>query len=515
MQLDGGQPQTTSGCKSQTQRFSSAPRMLADLPFANYEIEDAPAAELLGKGHLTYTYPRDGVVDFHSIRICSSNAKALAKFLRLSMGLSEVAYKGLETGNHFIASHVLTNGRFTVEISSALRGHEESSTMMMQGVPAAETLKMIDCEVDAFAAKFPHFDIDVTIVKDLISAKCSTASDQSLAAAHRLTLERLELIKLQNFLTRHGDGVIDVSLVVLDCVNAFEKAVRGGAIPVRTPHIATDAHGSVHIAVVGVPGTDFQHSLVQNLDYTGSFLPNYRVGPSELSPGYNSFLQSLPAIGIVCLDHSVENYTWNQMMGCAEFYATAFGFHRYWSVDEQDVFTGNSSLKSIVMASSNGKVKIPINEPGEGKKRGQIEEFYDFNEGPGIQHLALRTHDIITTVRALMQRGLEFNTMSERYYADLARRLQHDDVRLIEDLAVLRTLNILVDYDPSTRNRKTKVCHYILQIFTKPFSDRPTLFLEIIQRRHHNGFGKGTFKGLFETIEAQQILRGTLTDRHT
>ncbi|CAH2354308.1 hypothetical protein CLIB1423_15S03224 [[Candida] railenensis] len=165
------------------------------------------------------------------------------------------------------------------------------------------------------------------------------------------------------------------------------------------------------------------------------------------------------------------------------------------------------------MASSNGNVKIPINEPGEGKKRGQIEEFYDFNEGPGIQHVAIRTKNILATVKSLYSRGIEFNTMTSSYYDDLKKRLERDGVLILEDLNELRKLNILVDYDPNSRNKKTNVCNYILQIFTKPFSDRPTLFFEVIQRRHHNGFGKGTFKGLFESIEAQQMKRGTLTDR--
>lgn len=175
--------------------------------------------------------------------------------------------------------------------------------------------------------------------------------------------------------------------------------------------------------------------------------------------------------------------------------------------------TGATALKSVVMASANGKVKMPINEPAKGIMKGQIEEFYEFYKGPGVQHIALITRDIIALVKAMRLRGIDFNTISDAYYKNLEERLNKDSIKLFESFEELKALHILVDFDLASKylHRDGRYrCHYILQIFTKPLHDRPTLFLEIIQRHHHNGFGKGTFKGLFETIEAQQRLRGTL-----
>lgn len=510
------------------------------LPFANAEIIDTSVTGLLEDGQVKYKYARDGIIKFHSIKICSSNAKALSNFFQVSLGFYPIAYQGLETGNYYLASHVISNGNILIEIVSPLHSKEISeTTSYILGDGESDIIKIVEMHIDSFAETHPKFEVDKQLVKKSILDKYiivreierrkdhSVSEDddfhgdetvqtyQRRVLAKKIALERLELIKVQNFIAKHGDGVLDIALLVESTVNTFERAIKAGAIEISKPRFELDNFGSAFISIIGVPITDIQHSLIQDIDgYSGPFLPNYGSANDDKDDLFYDLLDSLSNIKLISLDHCVENFTWGQMMDQAKFYAKAFGFHKFWSVDEADVATGNSSLKSIVMASSNGKVKIPINEPGEGgTKRGQIEEFYDFNEGPGIQHLAFRTYNIIGTVRSMIERGVEFNIMGDNYYEELIQRMSKDDVKIREDIIELQQLRILVDYDPTTRNPKTRICNYILQIFTKPLSDRPTLFLEIIQRNHHNGFGKGTFKGLFETIEAQQRLRGTLTDK--
>ncbi|CAK7905612.1 hypothetical protein CAAN1_29S00782 [[Candida] anglica] len=502
--------------------------LLNNLPFASKDVEEWSSAELLKNGHITNTYARDGVLGFHSLKICSSNAKILAQYFQFCMGFKEIAYKGLETGNSFTASHVVQNGSILIEITNIIRDLEEDSEMQPNSCFEPQVKDIIDHKIDSFAKRhsIDAPTIKLSILKQFaIKLKTHRENEKEpkyreILAAKKLTREKIDMITFQDYISKHGDGVLDVSFLVVDVVKSFEKAISAGAVMIEEPHTETDKSGSVKIAIIGVPNTDIQHTMIQNLDYKGNYLPGYQdteveEEDGEEMKGHNGFnfkylLENLPSVDLVELDHCVENYTWDGMMKHAIFYANAFGFHKYWSVDESEVFTGNTSLKSIVMASSNGKVKIPINEPGEGKLRGQIEEFYDFHEGPGIQHIALRTHDIISTIKSLVIRGVQFNDMSDAYYENLKNRMNTDGVKIHESLSELKKLNILVDYDPSTRNKHTKYCNYILQIFSKPLSDRPTLFIEIIQRRHHNGFGKGTFKGLFETIEAQQKLRGTL-----
>lgn len=272
------------------------------------------------------------------------------------------------------------------------------------------------------------------------------------------------------------------------------------------PTIEQDENGAVKIAVIGVPGNDISHTLVQKLSYKGKYLPHYAHSLREC-PNLQREVQ------LQEIDHCVQNFSWNEMMPNAKFYASALGLHKFWSVDDKDVSTGNTALRSVVMSSANGKVKIPINEPARAKLRGQIEEFYEYFGGPGVQHLALLTRDILRTVRALRASGLKFNQIQPSYYVELARRLARDNIEMKEDFDQIRQGHILVDYDPATKYKKPNGkygCNYILQIFTEPLHDRPTVFLEIIQRYHHNGFGKGTFKGLFESIELEQKKRGTL-----
>lgn len=519
--------------------------MLRELPFFPVEsdpLTELSVAELLLNGHLDYKFPADGFLGFHSLKMCSSNAKQMARYLELSMGFTEIAYKGLETNSRKLASHIVKNGSVVFEIINTLETVDEKlqdshvgkndTKRMQHDYTASENYVMkefkknmsnlvkevVEDELDA--CKDPLFIknatrrlVDSTLgmlqyIEGILKTENFVKSITHLSKdAVRDTFESLQV---QEFVKNHGEGVMDISFSVVDVEKVFKRAISNGASIVELPHIIADENGSVKVATISVPYTDIHHTLIEDIDYTGPFLPTYQAAVNPRDVQYCEQLDELPKVEFECVDHCVENYTWNQMMTHAKFYARVFGFHRYWSVDEKDVYTGETALRSIVLASSNGKIKMPINEPARGKKRGQIEEFYDFNGGPGVQHIAIKTRNIVATVEALKRRGIDFNPASEKYYATLEQRLIRDDVKLREDFQDIKRLNILVDYDPLSRNKKTKVCNYILQIFTKPLHDRPTLFIEIIQRYHHNGFGKGTFKGLFETIEEQQRLRGTL-----
>lgn len=435
---------------------------LSELPFHSENLEEfiPDINELLMGGHYTSKVATDGILDIHSVRFASANAKETARFMEYAFGLQEIAYKGLETGSTFLASHVVRTGNVVFEIVNSLgqaNGYTNGNTK--SGIMDEEEYAIITSD----------------------------------------------------FVHRHGLGVLDVAISVVNAEESFAKAVKAGALVVSEPMVVSDDSGSIKTATVRVPDTDLMHTLVENINYTGVFMPYYQKSELVVKPGNN--------VGLRCVDHCVQNHTWNLMMPYARFYAAAFGLHKFWSVDDKDVYTGATALRSIVMASANGKVKLPINEPAKGQMKSQIEEFYDFYNGPGIQHIALRTTDILATVTELRHRGVEFNTIADTYYENLENRLSADSIELYEDFDLLKKNHILVDFDPESRFKTTRGiyrCNYILQIFTKPLHDRPTLFFEIIQRRHHNGFGKGTFKGLFETIELQQKLRGTLvpSDKH-
>lgn len=517
-------------------------KVLPYFPIDIDPIKEESVEELLLNGHINTTYPGDGFIGFHSLKICSSNAKQMAKYLELSMGFEEVAYKGLETNSRRLASHVVKNGNIVFEIINTLEAvtdqypgilmsKEEALNMKLDYSDSeAHLLKLLKEKIAQLTSEIVEDNLDrykhsmdirqakEKLVRSILHSVNFTSAISSIKKSiskcvetSKVTIQdNFESFMIQEFVKTHGEGVMDISFKVVDVDYAFEKAIGAGAYIIKVPQTLTDDNGSVRIATIAVPYTDIHHTLIQNIDYFGPFLPNYTKSLIVKPDGYVRQLEALPLIQLDCIDHCVENYTWNQMMTQARFYANIFGFHKYWSVDEKDVFTGETALKSIVMASSNGKIKMPINEPAKGLKRSQIEEFYDYNGGPGVQHIALRTNDIIATVNSLRKRGIEFNPASEKYYETLKQRLVNDDIILKEDFNTIRNLNILVDYDPETRNKASRTCNYILQIFTKPLHDRPTLFIEIIQRHHHNGFGKGTFKGLFETIEAQQKLRGTL-----
>jgi 4-hydroxyphenylpyruvate dioxygenase len=286
---------------------------------------------------------------------------------------------------------------------------------------------------------------------------------------------------------RHGDGVRDYALWVDDARAAFATAVERGAIPIAEPRVERDADGEVVIAAIGTYGETI-HSLVERRSYRGAFLPGFRT----VTPRYQP-----PDVGLKYVDHCVGNVELGQMNRWVRYYADVMGFRNLITFDDEDISTEYSSLMSKVMANGNDRIKFPINEPASGKKKSQIEEYLDFYGGPGAQHLALATDDIIATVSALRDRGVEFLVTPTSYYRELQGRVGTID----EPLDRLEELGILVDRDPDG---------YLLQIFTKPVEDRPTLFYEVIQRKGAKSFGKGNFRALFEAIEREQELRGNL-----
>ncbi len=286
---------------------------------------------------------------------------------------------------------------------------------------------------------------------------------------------------------RHGDGLKDYALWVDDARVAYATAIERGAIAVRAPEVLSDAHGEIVIAAIATYGETI-HSLVERRNYRGTFLPGFRT----VAPRYQ------PAdVGLKYVDHCVGNVELGQMNRWVGYYADVMGFRNLITFDDSDISTEYSSLMSKVMANGNDKIKFPINEPALGKKKSQIEEYLDFYGGPGAQHLALATDNILETVTALRDRGVEFLSVPTSYYAELQARVGTID----EPIDALANLGILVDRDPDG---------YLLQIFTKPVEDRPTLFFEIIQRKGSKSFGKGNFKALFESIEREQALRGNL-----
>jgi 4-hydroxyphenylpyruvate dioxygenase len=284
---------------------------------------------------------------------------------------------------------------------------------------------------------------------------------------------------------RHGDGVRDIAFQVDDADRAFEEAVRRGAAPAIEPHDLSDAHGTVRRAAIHTYG-DTLHSFISLDDYRGPFLP-----------GFESRTIEGPDAGILRVDHIVGNVELGRMDEWADWYSRVLGFKRFISFDDKDISTEYSALMSIVMSDDSCAIKFPINEPAAGKRKSQIDEYLQYYGGPGVQHIALQTTDIERTVTVLRDRGVEFLRVPEAYYEQLPAR-----VGAIEESAdALRALGILVDRDQDG---------YLLQLFTQPVEDRPTLFFEIIQRKGSRGFGKGNFKALFEAIEREQALRGNL-----
>ncbi|MCC7479551.1 4-hydroxyphenylpyruvate dioxygenase [bacterium] len=297
-------------------------------------------------------------------------------------------------------------------------------------------------------------------------------------------------------LVRHGDGVRDIAFEVDDVDFSWGEAVRRGAVPYQEPHWSEDSFGKVRRASIHTYG-DTIHSFIGatvpgaagsngHSDYNGVFLPGYI---EKHIPG--------AGCGLIRIDHMVGNVELGKMQFWADFYSNVMGFHRYITFDDKDISTEYSALMSIVMSSGNYVIKFPINEPAAGKKKSQIEEYLDFYHGPGVQHIALLTKDILETVDTLRKNGVEFLRVPETYYEDVPERVG----TIQEPMDEVKRLNLLVDRDEDG---------YLLQLFSKPVEDRPTLFYEIIQRRGAKGFGKGNFKALFESIEREQALRGNL-----
>jgi 4-hydroxyphenylpyruvate dioxygenase len=286
---------------------------------------------------------------------------------------------------------------------------------------------------------------------------------------------------------QHGDGVCDIALWVDDAREAFNVAVERGAKPVQKPTVLRDDAGEVVIAGIHTYG-DTIHSLVERRNYKGLFLPGFQAVSPRYSPS---------PVGLQYVDHCVGNVELGAMNTWVNFYQDVMGFRNLISFDDKDISTEYSSLMSKVVSSGNDRIKFPINEPAQGRKKSQIDEYLDFYRGPGVQHLAIATDNIIETVTALRDRGVDFLQVPKAYYDSVLARVGQID----EDLAPLKELGILVDRDDEG---------YLLQIFSKPVQDRPTLFFEIIQRKGAKSFGKGNFKALFEAIEREQAARGNL-----
>lgn len=372
------------------------------------------------------------------------NAKQAAAYYNTFFGFTTVAYRGLETGSRYFTSYVVENGGVRFVFTSPIRSHR-------------------------------HLPKDEPITAD----------------------ESLLLEQMHAHLERHGDAVKDVAFEVDDVDAVYSRALAGEAESVQEPTEHHDKqHGSVRTAVIRTYG-DTTHTLISRQSYAGSFLPGFRAA----SPAPSSV--QAPPTNLVRIDHCVGNQDWNEMVKACAFYEQCLQFHRFWSVDDSQICTEFSALNSIVMSSPNGVVKMPINEPAPGKKKSQIEEFVVFNSGAGVQHIALLTHDILSTVAAMRQRGVEFISVPPTYYTTMRERLRTEKRQweLKEDLDAIERLNILIDYDEQG---------YLLQLFTKPLMDRPTVFIEIIQRNAFEGFGAGNFKSLFEAIEREQAERGNL-----
>ncbi|GAB4435298.1 MAG: 4-hydroxyphenylpyruvate dioxygenase [Chloroflexi bacterium OHK40] len=346
-----------------------------------------------------------------------SNARQAAHFYRSTLGLTPVAYAGLETGVRDRASYVLQrrNVRFVL------------TAPLTPGHPIGEHI------------------------------------------------------------ARHGDGVKDIALRVRDAVAAYEAALRNGAESALEPTVVEDAHGRIVKASIRTYG-DTVHSFIERDGYEGPFAPGYRA-IEERPP--------VPETGIAAIDHIVGNVELGHMERWVNYYRDVLGFRQLVHFDDQDISTEYSALMSKVMQNGTGKIKFPINEPAEGRKKSQIEEYLEYYGGPGVQHIALATGDICATVDALRSAGIPFIKVPPAYYDDLESRVG----RIDESRQALQERGILVDRDEEG---------YLLQIFSQPMQDRPTLFIEIIQRKGSRGFGKGNFKALFEAIEREQARRGNL-----
>jgi len=367
-------------------------------------------------------------LSFHHLTFLVGNAKQAAAWYATNFGMKRILYRGLETGERQVVSHVVKLDRIIFEFQSALNPNDE---------------------------------------------------------------------KLGPLLIKHGDYCKDIAFAVDDIESIVAKARREGAEVVRDVWTESDEEGSVRLAIIKTFG-DVTHTLVERGQYKGEFLPGFRKYPYHAE---TSLLDNMPNTELQFVDHCVANQPDHEMQPVSRWYEKMLQFHRFWSVDDKQIHTDYSSLRSIVVTNYDETVKMPINEPAPGLRKSQIQEYVDYNGGAGVQHIAIRTDNIIRSVQLLRERGVEFMTAPTAYYDALVENLKKSKVKVVEDISLLKKYHILIDYDDDG---------YLLQIFTRPVQDRPTLFFEIIQRRNHNGFGVGNFKSLFEAIEKEQGMRGNL-----
>jgi 4-hydroxyphenylpyruvate dioxygenase len=302
---------------------------------------------------------------------------------------------------------------------------------------------------------------------------------------------------MNEHLINHGDGTKDVAFTVEDATAIFDYSVKKGATPVMKPTEFKDEDGTVILASIKTYG-DTTHTFVERKNYKGLFLPGFK--PHPLTEPFNNVM---PKINFLKVDHVVGNQPDNEMEKMVKYYEDVLDFHRFWTVDDKMIHTEYSSLRSVVVADYDENVKMPINEPANGKRKSQIQEYVDYYHGPGVQHIALKTEDIIHTVESMRSRGVDFLSIPDTYYDILRKNIPSMNIKISEDVDILQKNKILIDYDDKG---------YLLQIFTKPVEDRPTLFFEVIQRRNHQGFGAGNFKSLFVSLEQEQAKRGNLTE---
>lgn len=375
---------------------------------------------------------------FDHINWWVGNAKVFADWFVTRFAFDRVAYRGLETGDRNVVSHVVRQGDITFVFSSPINPDDKSTPVYGQA--------------------------------------------------------------MADHLAKHGDGVKDVAFRVHDCRKLFDSAVARGAKVIAEPHVEEDADGSVVLATVATYG-DTVHTFVERKEYKGVFLPNYHA-VSEADPfkGVTAFP------GLEFIDHVVGNMGDHQMEKTVQWYEKVLQFHRFWTVDDKQIHTEYSSLRSVVVADFSESVKMPINEPAAGKRKSQIKEYVEYYGGNGVQHIALHTKDIINAVSSLRARGVKFLNVPVKYYTLLNERLEAAGMKIKEDMETIKALNILVDFDEHG---------YLLQLFTSNLMDRPTVFLEIIQREGNSGFGAGNFKSLFESIEREQAARGNLVADET
>lgn len=312
-------------------------------------------------------------------------------------------------------------------------------------------------------------------------------------------LDKSDPLGIRDHLKLHGIGIRDIAFKVSNLKSIHSKAISNGAIEIQPPTLLRDLQGSVIISTIQTFG-DTCHTLVENIDFTGVFLPNYK-----LHPQVEAFNKLLQPIKFSLIDHVACSQPIGDMKPTCEWYQKMLDFHAFWTGDEDILRSKYSSIQSTVMTDKDEVVKLNINEPADGKKVSQIQEFIDYYAGAGVQHIAFETSDIIETVRLLMGRGVEFLPIPKEYYENLERKLPNLAIEISEDIRVLQELNILIDYDDEG---------YLLQLFTKLLGDSPTIFIEVIYRNNYKGYGAGNFISLFKAIERQQELRGNLVDKN-